>query len=224
MNVTVTLPAHNEATTIADVIQRVRNFVPDAYIIVACDRCNDGTGTVARARGADEVLQSPGHGLARVFEFEMEKALATKPDVIVHIDADGQYDPQDIPLLVRGIVAGHDMVMGNRLHTRPEGMSASKYLNNRLGSFTYSTLLHNQIPDITTGFRALTPGVARLGISLKSKFTYTQELTWRTYKAGYRVSYVPVSFYPRADGSSRLMQGCWHYITRSAKDFRRFAL
>lgn len=220
VDILVTIPAHNEVVTIGQVIEGVRRVLPEATIQVVCNACSDNTAILARGHSAT-VYESAIPGLANAFRMEMEEALFIRAKVIVHIDADGQYEPAEIPLLLEWINKGYDLVLGNRLHRRPEGKKMSRYLLNKVGAMGYSILLQQRIPDMTTGFRAFTPEVAKLPII--ANYTYTQEQIWRVIKEGFRIKSVPVAFYPRKVGESRLISNAASYLMRSAKDFRRFA-
>lgn len=216
----ITMPAHNEEATIGQVIDNIFEVISSKdRIIVVCDYCTDNTAQIAQYKGADVYFNAQ-QGLANAFKTEMAIALRYRPEAIVHIDADGQYEPEDIPLLLDTLSRGPHLVLGNRLHHRPIGMPITKYTFNKLGSLSYSVMLDKSIPDITTGFRAFTPSVATLPII--SEFTYTQEQVYRAVKAGFVVKSVPITFYARRNGHSRLMKNSLHYIKNSYKDFRRF--
>lgn len=219
-NIVVTIPAHNEEPTLGGVLRGVRRYIPEAVVQVVCNACEDKTELVAREHKT-HVHRTPIGGLANAFRLEMEKALELDPEVIVHIDADGQYEPAEIASLLKAVKEGYDLVLGHRLHHRPAGMRKHKYLLNKLGALGYSTLLAHWIPDMTTGFRSFTPAVARLPVV--STYTYTQEQVWRAVREGYRIKSVPVTFYPRTSGKSRLIGSVTGYLSRSAQDFARFA-
>ena len=219
MRILVTIPAYNEEGTIAGVIACIHDALKgeDYKIAVVADGCRDRTLLYAERAGA--IVYSKEHkGLADAFRYEMSVALRIKPDYIVHIDADGQYSPYGIPLMLEA-ARKVDLVLGNRLWRHPLRMPLSKYTFNRLGALGYSMLLRRTIPDMTTGFRVFNLNVAKLPI--KSNFTYTQEQVFRAVKAGYRIASVPVAFSPRGD-KSRLMSGAGHYLARSVVDFTRF--
>jgi glycosyltransferase involved in cell wall biosynthesis len=213
------MPAYNEEATIAGVIAGIHDALKgeDYKIAVVADGCRDRTLEYARRAGA--LVYSKEHkGLADAFRFEMVKALEFNPDYIVHIDSDGQYNPYEIPSMLE-VAEKVDLVLGNRLWHHPLKMPMSKYAFNRLGAFGYSLLLRRAIPDMTTGFRAFNPSIAKLPII--SNYTYTQEQVFRASKAGYRIASIPVAFSPRGD-KSRLMSGVGHYLARSVVDFTRF--
>lgn len=221
-SVIVTIPAHNEAATIEQVIEGVKAVMRGATIQVVCNACSDNTAVLAERCGAT-VFDTTMCGLANAFRMEMAQALSCGAEVIIHIDADGQYEPEEIPLLMEWIDKGYDLVLGNRLCKKlKKKKSLSKYILNRVGALGYSILFGHWIPDMTTGFRAFTPAVARLPIV--SDYTYTQEQTWRAIKGGFKIKSVPITFYPRQSGESRLISSVASYLIRSAKDLRRFAL
>jgi len=214
--IVVTIPAHNEERTIGTVVSRVRKALcNESYIIlVVSDGSSDNTEIVAMEAGAMPVYKLNG-GLASAFRYEMKLASEHKPEMIVHIDADGQYLASEIPKLVREVRNGYDLVLGSRLTGYIEHMAFTKRLFNKLAARIFSVLLKQRIDDVTTGFRAFTPEIAKLPI--KSNFTYTQEQIVRTSKLGYKIKNVPVSFLAR-EGESRLMRHSADYITRSLRE------
>jgi len=215
--IVVTIPAHNEEQTIATVIKRVHGILNRERhtIIVVADSCTDNTTEKARIAKAIVITKGLGKGLANTFRTEMQIALAMKPEMIVHIDADGQYLASEIPKLVREVRNGYDLVLGSRLTGYIEHMSFTKRFFNKLAAKIFSALLRQRIDDVTTGFRAFIPEIARLPI--KSNFTYTQEQTIRACKLGYRIKNIPVSFLAR-DGKSKLMKHSADYIARSLRE------
>lgn len=220
MHCVVTIPAHNEEETIGAVLQGAKKAVPRANIQVVCNDCTDKTPEIVWQNEA-MAYKTPVRGLANAFRLEMKAALKLKPDVIVHIDADGQYDPLEIPILLKWYQKGYDLVLGNRLVQRPRGKRWVRYLCNKGGALLYSLALRTWLPDMTTGFRVFSPDVARLPICAEN--TYTQEQTWRAVKAGMKVVSIPVSFVPRVSGESRLISSAGSYLWKSAKDFWKFS-
>ena len=213
----VTIPAHNEAKTIGTVISRVKKALSNEShaVMVVADNCSDDTVGIAKEAGAIVFGRNSRKGLADTFRLEMRLALKAKPEMIVHIDADGQYLPSEIPKLIKEVRNGYDLVLGSRLTGYLEHMVFSKKLFNKLAAKIFSMLLKRRIDDVTTGFRAFTPDIAKLPI--KSNFTYTQEQIIRACKLGYKVKNVPVNFMAR-DGESKLMKHSADYIARSLRE------
>src|SRR3989338_3464199 len=130
----VTIPAYNEEKTIAAVISGIRRAMSNYnYAIqIIDDGSTDKTVQIARKAGAKVISHPKNYGLATAFNTELEEALKTNADIIIHIDADGQYLPEEIPLLVEGIENGADLVLGSRsapfsIHSTSKGISSGKY-------------------------------------------------------------------------------------------------
>ena len=100
----VLVPAFNEAARIGGVLAGVRAAVPDATILVVDDGSSDDTAVVARRVGA-RVIRLPfnlGAGVAAQTGYKL--AVREGYDCVVQLDADGQHEPADIPILL-GVIA-----------------------------------------------------------------------------------------------------------------------
>lgn len=215
------MPAYNEEDTIGQVIKDIKQAMRGyGYSMqVVSDGSTDKTVTIARGLGV-LVREKEHSGLADTFREEMKFALENNADIIVHIDADGQYKAEEIPDLLEPVLKGrYDIVLGNRLNGKMEYMPISKKILNKLGSLYFSVNLLNCVPDITTGFRVFTNEVAQL--KLYSDYTYTVEQVIKAYTNCFRVSHVPVTFRARTSGSSRLMKGRIHYIRETIKNYKK---
>jgi glycosyltransferase involved in cell wall biosynthesis len=222
--IVVAIPAHNEEKTIGTVVARTIKALsnePSYTVMVVADSCADRTAEVARETGALVFEKNSGRGLANTFRLEMQKALELNPEIIVHIDADGQYLSYEIPKLIREVRAGYDLVLGSRITGYIEHMSFSRKYLNKLAAKIFSMLGKQKIDDMTTGFRAFTPEIAKFPII--SNFTYTHEQIVRAYKGGYKIKYVPISFLAR-DGKSRLEKGAKDYMKKSLRELLKLQL
>lgn len=217
--IVVTMPAYNEEKTVGRVIAGIQLVLCEIKhkVQVVSDGSTDATVIVASMNGA-EVIDKDHGGLADTFRVEMEYALKSKPDIIVHTDADGQYMADDMIPLIRAVIMGADLVLGSRLAGTIEEMPRSKESCNKLLTQAMRLWLDADITDATTGFRAFKPHVAALPI--KSNYTYTLEQIYRAKKAGYKIKSVPIHFLGRSDGDSRLMKSPWHYFWETLKNVR----
>src|SRR5262245_24460408 len=110
-NISVVIPAKNEAVSLETLLPRVRRQLPQAQIIVVNDGSSDTTATVAAAHGAT-VINHPycmGNGAA-----VKSGARAATGEILIFMDADGQHEPEDIPRLLAGLEQGYAMVVGAR--------------------------------------------------------------------------------------------------------------
>jgi glycosyltransferase involved in cell wall biosynthesis len=216
MLIVVTIPAYNEEKTIGKVVKNIRQALKAAKlrhkVLVVDDGSKDKTAAVARNAGAVVYSHPKNYGLAEAFRTEMEQALKLGADVIVHIDADGQYLPREIPKLVREVEKGADLVLGSRFKGKIEHMPLIKRIGNIAFSKVISQLTRIKISDGQTGFRAFTRDVAKEPII--SRHTYTQEQIIRAVKRKFRIKEVPV-YFARRKGKSRLMRNAFEYAAKA---------
>ncbi len=217
MNVIVTIPAYNEGDTIGNVIGRIKKSLKgkgyNFKIIVVDDGSTDNTRNAAKKAGAIVFSHPKNYGLAECFRTELKKCIEQKADVIVHIDADMQYLPKDIPKLVKEIKNGYDMVLGSRFLGTIEQMPLVKRLGNIAFSKVVSQITGISISDAQTGFRAFTREVAE-NVKINSTHTYTQEQIIRAVKEKFRIKEVPIYFAKRKD-KSRLISNPFGYAVRA---------
>ncbi|MDA1196448.1 MAG: glycosyltransferase family 2 protein [Nanoarchaeota archaeon] len=217
MNIVVCIPAYNEEKTLPDVITSIKKIVSessdDYSFLVVDDGSSDKTVEVSKKLGARVVSHPSNYGLAETFRTEMKEVLKLSPDIILHIDADGQYLAKDIPLLIEPVKRGKaDLVLGSRFAGHIESMPWLKRFGNKAFSRVISSIVRQKISDGQTGFRAFVPAVAK--IDILSDFTYTQEQIIRSAREHFRIMEVPVHF-ARRDGESRLMKNAFHYAARA---------
>lgn len=225
----VTIPAFNEAKSIGRVIQDIQRVMRKTkysfQVLVVDDASTDKTSEIARRLGAVVYRHNYRQGLASVFRSEMKKCLVMGADIIVHIDADGQYRAADIPRLIKEVESGNDLVLGNRFAGGIEEMPWLKRLGNIAFSKVISNILNYKVGDCQTGFRAFTRELAE-EMPIISTYTYTQEQIMRAVKENYRVKEVPTPFGKRLAGESRLMSNplsyamkAWINIIRLYRDY-----
>jgi glycosyltransferase involved in cell wall biosynthesis len=107
----IILPAHNEAVNLRPLLVKLTGQYPAAEIIVVNDGSTDETAAVCRAAGV-RVISHPyslGNGAAI-----KAGARAASGATLVFMDADGQHDPADIPRLLAKLEDGYDMAVGAR--------------------------------------------------------------------------------------------------------------
>lgn len=217
MFVVITIPAYNEHDTIGNVIKSIDDAMKSGKygykVLVVDDGSKDKTAEAARDQGAVVYSHPKNYGLAETFKTEIKKALGLKADVIVHIDADMQYRPKEIPILLKEIETGYDLVLGSRFKGTIESMPIIKKFGNKAFSRVISNITKIKISDAQTGFRAFTKEVAEK-ITIISDHTYTQEQIIRAAKEKFRIKEVPVYFAKRKD-KSRLISSSLGYASRA---------
>jgi glycosyltransferase involved in cell wall biosynthesis len=224
----VQIPCHNEEAGIGPVIRAIPRAIAGVdrvEVLVIDDGSADGSVALAREAGADHLLRFSGQrGLARAFEAGIDASLRLGADIIVNIDADGQYAAEEIPRLLEPILAGRaDAVIGDRGIRRDADYPPLKKSLQLAGSWTVRTLSGTQVTDAASGFRAWTRDAA-LRLHLVSDFSYTLESLIQAGKDRLRVESVPVSARPVAR-PSRLFDSVPEYLRKSAATLvRAYAL
>lgn len=216
----VTIPALNEEETIGEVIRsipREMEGIANVKILVVSDGSTDRTEQVAIDAGADSVVKFVRRqGLAKVYKTGLAEALKMGADVIVNIDADGQYVADEMQFLVQPVLNGKaDVVMGSRLAGRIEEMPRSKRIGNSFGTWVVKKLSGVPITDAHTGYRALSRHAA-LSMNVLSQYTYTQETILQAGFKKLQVVEVPITFNRRSAGKSRLVSSFFSYGRKAA--------
>jgi glycosyltransferase involved in cell wall biosynthesis len=223
MKLIVQIPALNEADSLPETLREIPRSIPGVdlvEVLVIDDGSVDRTSEVARAHGADHVVRfTRRKGLAEGFMAGLDASLRLGADVIVNTDADNQYPGREIPRLIAPILAGEaDMVVGNREVGDVAHFSPAKKTLQKLGSWVVRKVSGTEVPDATSGFRALNREAA-LRINIVSEFSYTLESIIQAGKKRLAVAHLPVS--AQQTRPSRLFASTWEYLKRSGATILR---
>ncbi|HHZ68616.1 MAG TPA: glycosyltransferase family 2 protein [Alphaproteobacteria bacterium] len=218
MKLIIQIPCLNEAETLPETLKALPRQVPGFTVVewlVVDDGSQDKTAEVARALGVDHVVRHRRNkGLARAFITGLNESLALGADVIVNTDADNQYEAGDIPKLVAPILEGKaDIVIGARPINTHKHFSLTKKLLQKLGSWVVRQVSHTDIPDTTSGFRALNREAAQRTMVF-NEYTYTLETI---IQAGHRklaITSIPVRV-NEVKRPSRLFHSIPSYVRQS---------
>jgi len=202
--VTVVIPTLNESLTVGEVIGRVRPYTSD--IVVVDGHSPDGTAELARSLGA-RIVFDHGRGKGEAIRSVIP---CLDREVTVFIDADGSHDPEDIPALVRPILAGEaDHVSGSRLIGGSSELHGGfdecfRLMGSSLITACINHRFHVRLSESQNGFRAIRTAVLRdLGLQ-ENITTIEQEMIIKTLKKGYRMAEVPSHEHERIAGYSKI--------------------
>ena len=127
MKLSVIIPAYNEEETIADVINQIPQsieLIDTIEIIIIDDGSKDKTAEIARKNNAEVYSFPENKGLAKAISAGFEKCLENNSDIMLILDADNQYDPKEISLILEPILKNNaDIVLGDRQVRKHDHMS-----------------------------------------------------------------------------------------------------
>lgn len=218
MQISVVIPAFDEAESLPDLLQRLvpelASIAATSEVIVVDDGSRDGTSEAVLALGLATV-QVERLRVNRGKSAALRAGLAiAKGEVIVLMDADGQDDPTELPRLLGALAGGadddggvrgdsgddsggFDLVTGRRAHRNDR---AAKRLPSRLYNWTTARVTGVPGRDFNSGFKAMHRDVARDLDLYGELHRYIPVLA---HWAGYRTGEVDVTHHPRVEGRSK---------------------
>jgi glycosyltransferase involved in cell wall biosynthesis len=196
------VPAHNEAASIEDVLQRVYALPLRAEVIAVDDGSTDATPAILERYAGSHGLISLRHERRRGKGAAVRTGLARSTGEVVLIqDADMEYDPNEVPELIRPILDGYaDVVYGSRLTGgRPQRAYMFWHLvGNRLLALLTNLLWNTTLSDMETGYKAFRGEIVRSFELTEDDFRIEPEITANVLDRRLRLYQLPIAYYGRA--------------------------
>lgn len=213
-SVDVVLPCLDEAAALPWVLSRI----PVGYrAIVADNGSTDGSPDIAARLGA-RVLHVPRRGFGAAAHAGLEAATAP---VVCFLDADGSFDPEQLPLVVDPVGQGRaDLVLGRRRPTTRRAWPAHA----RVGNAVLAARLRRAagVPLHDLGPMRAARRTALLGLGLTDRrFGYPLEMVVKAARSGWRIREVDVDYAPRAVGGRSKVTGTLRGTVRTVLDMGR---
>lgn len=223
----IQIPCFNEEETLPETLAALPRAIAGVDLIevqIVNDGSTDRTVEVAREHGVDHIVDLPvNKGLSNAFMAGLENALAKDADIIVNLDADNQYNANDIPQLIAPILERRaECVIGDRPIATIAHFSYAKRLLQLLGSAVVRMASQTTVRDAPSGFRAISRDAA-LRLNSFDSYTYTLETIVQSGLSNIRIVSVPIGVNGETR-PSRLIRSIPQYIWRSSKSILRTAL
>lgn len=201
MTLSVIMPVYNEEATLREAIERIKKAEPsDKELIIVDDGSNDGTRDILKAineEGITVLFHEKNMGKGGAVRTGLAQA---KGNIVIIQDADLEYDPQDIPQLIKPIEDGvADAVHGTRLtggRVQRVHMFWHKVANTFI-TLMANILYNSTLTDVMTCYKAFRKDFIK-DIKIKSNsFDLEPELTAKILKKNARLYEVPIAYYGR---------------------------
>jgi glycosyltransferase involved in cell wall biosynthesis len=203
--ISIVVPAYDEAATIAELLHRVAALGLDAEILVIDDGSTDRTAQVV-----EEVTAELGDGSVRLIAHPANRGkgaavrtgiAASRGRFVIVQDADLEYDPRDVPRLIAPLLEGvADVVYGTRLRGgEPQRAHLFwHYAGNRFLSLLTNVLYNTTISDMEVGYKAFRGELIRSIDLVSDDFAFEPEVTAKVLRhPGVRLYEIPISYYGR---------------------------
>ncbi|MDS0284552.1 glycosyltransferase family 2 protein [Haloarcula onubensis] len=208
--VVVGIPAYNAASSIASVVEQATAFADD--VVVVDDGSADETAVRAREAGASVVVHELNRGYGGALKTLFRTADDRGAEHLVVIDADGQHDPADIPMLVESQERdGTDIVIGSRYvgerdtkipFVRSVGLAVINGLTNvSMGKLRPSGFVH----DTQSGYRAYSRRAVRSLAAdpmIGNNMGASTDILYHAHRARLSVGEIPTTIYYDVENSS----------------------
>jgi len=213
MKVTAVIPTYNEAENIRILIPRILGLGGEYHVLVVDDGSPDGTASVVREFMKSDprvsILERPAKlGLGTAYIAGFKEALKSGADFILEMDADHSHDYKDIPRFIERI-ADCDLVIGSRYK---KGISVidwplSRVLLSYLGNVYARVITGLKTFDNTGGFKCFRREVLEaldLDRVRSNGYAFQIEINFRTAAKGFRLCEIPIIFWGRYSGESKM--------------------
>jgi glycosyltransferase involved in cell wall biosynthesis len=186
--ISIILPAKNEASALKSFLPKLRKLYPETEIIVVDDGSSDDTEQLCIINGVTVVRHpySKGNGASI-----KTGARVAEGDILIFMDADGQHNPEDIGRLLDQLNQGFDMVIGAR--SASSQASVGRLCANSFYNWFATLMVGQKVEDLTSGFRVVKAEYFREFLYLlPNGFSYPTTCTMAFFRSGYSVGYVPI--------------------------------
>lgn len=203
--IAVVIPALDEQESLPEVLALIPSHVNGLPVepIVVSDGSTDATERVACEHGALVVARDLRRGQGATVILGYRIALLRGATIVATVDADGQYDPRELPQLVEPILSGAaDVVHGSRSLGSYEMPIRGRARGVKIFAWIMTRLTGSAITDPASGFRAFTPEALRM-LEFRENQFHASEVTIAAAKRGLRVREVPCTFQERFAGTTK---------------------
>jgi glycosyltransferase involved in cell wall biosynthesis len=187
----VCIPAYNEEKTIGYIIKESSKYAD--RIIVCDDGSTDDTAKIARDGGATVLLHKRREGYGAAISTLFDYARHQNADLLVTLDADGQHDPGQIPLLLRTMQENNvDVVIGSRFLDKSTKTPRYRERGIKMITSAANFGIDNKVSDAQSGFRAYSKKAIDAIHPTESGMSVSTEILLKISNKGLSIAEVPI--------------------------------
>ena len=215
----IIIPTYNEKENVETLVETIFRLDHDIEILVVDDGSPDGTGEIAdRLAAGDErvhVIHREGKmGLGSAYLRGFQFAIERKYDLVFEMDADFSHDPSYLPSFLKKaeechVVLGSRYVQGVNVINWPMSRLLLSYFAN-----VYTRVITGlPVRDATGGFKCFRRDVLEsidLDNVKSDGYSFQIEMTFKCWKKGFRICEIPIIFYERRKGQSKMSKKIVH--------------
>lgn len=207
-DLSILMPVFNERETVEAAIDQVLGTeypVEEVQLVIVDDGSTDGTAELLRARAGDPRIAVVSHernaGKGVAVQTALEHATGTYAAIM---DADLEYDPEDIAKLLHPILAGEaDVVFGSRGFESHSAFSFWYVMGNKAVTLAANLLFNSYLSDIMTCHKVMRTDIFRsLGLRRRG-FDIEPEIAGKLLVSGHQIYEVPVRYRARGRGEGK---------------------
>lgn len=182
------IPAYNADRFVAGVVRRASAHLP---VVAVNDGSKDNTLAALRSTDATVIDQQPNQGKGVALRTGFVRALDMGADAVIQLDADGQHDPEEIPLFVEKFNATKaDLIIGERDFG---GMPPVRRVSNTIGRAAFSWAIGRRVRDNQSGYRLLSRRLIEAVLESREQgYEFEMDMILIAVKRGWRIEGVPI--------------------------------
>jgi len=214
MKAIVVVPTYNERENLGQLVEKIAQYVPNLHILIVDDNSPDGTGELAEELSRENsgrvfvLHRDRKQGLGRAYLAGFGEALQRGYECILQMDADLSHDPSYLPGLL-SLIRKFDLVLGSRyVHgINVVNWDFKRLLLSKLATKYVQMVTGMPFTDATGGFkcwRAAALQAIGLDDVFSNGYLFQIEMTYKAYRKGLRVGELPIIFYERNLGKSKM--------------------
>jgi glycosyltransferase involved in cell wall biosynthesis len=196
MKLSIIIPVYNEAATIREIVNRVKKVkLPKTtkQIIVVNDGSTDQTKNKLKSIKDIKLINLPkNQGKGAAIKAGLTK---TTGEFVLIQDADLEYDPQDIPILLEPILNKKaEVVYGSRFLGPHKNMLFWHLVGNKFLSFITNILFNTTLSDMEVCYKLIPTRLIKSFNLEQKRFGFEPEVTAKILKSNLRIYEVPISY------------------------------